>query len=413
MNALILLLGLLVLSYLGSMLRGDRAIAGLGLPSGAEYLCLGFVLGSHVLGIIPGELLEAFEPLLVIGASWIAFIAGLGYTQIGRRRIVLHRALVGIVGTCLVALGVSACVWFALPWVAPRLLDDRVLLAGGAGIVSCGSTRQAVRWVVQRHAASGPLADALADFARASSLVPIVGLSLLLAFFPDPKLLAFNFSVRAAAAWGVGALLGLVTLLLVRPALAREQVWGILVGTSLLAMGVTARLGLSSVASAFALGLTLGIASPRRAELAAMLRPTERAVLLPLAVLAGALIDLRAAPAIAWLVPIALAARLVAELVRGGWLLAASRSARRGGALVALNLVSSGEVSLACAVSIASNFDRPAALTVLGIAAAGVLMGELLAPVVLRRSLGRAGELGRLDDAPWSRASDVPQAGPL
>lgn len=411
MNALILLLGLLVLSYLGSMLRGDRAIRGFGLPSGAEYVFLGFVLGSHALGIIPDDLVLSFKPLLVVAASWIAFIAGLGYTQIGERRIVLHRALVGIIGTALVGAGVGASVWFALPLIAPELMSDRVLVAGGIALVSCASTRQAVRWVVQRHAASGPLSDALADFARASALVPVLGLSLLLAWFPNPKLAVFSFALRVSLAWGVGIVLGLVALALVARGLKRDEMWGILVGTSLLAIGVAARLGLSSVAAAFALGLTLGVASRRRAELAAMLRPTERAVLLPLAVLAGALVDVRQAPAIALLLPLAIGARFLSELVRGLWLLIASRSARRAGPLVGYNLLSTGDVSLACAVSLALSFERPAALSVLAIAAAGVIIGELLAPLALKRSLRRAGELDVNAGEPWSRASDAPEGG--
>jgi hypothetical protein len=43
-----------------------------------------------------------------------------------------------------------------------------------------------------------------------------------------------------------------------------------------------------------------------------------------MAVLAGALVDLRAAPAVAVIVPLALAARLAMELVRGLSLCAAS-----------------------------------------------------------------------------------------
>ena len=44
-----LLLGLLLLSYLGSNLVGGRAIRGFGLPSNAEYLVLGFAIGPHAL----------------------------------------------------------------------------------------------------------------------------------------------------------------------------------------------------------------------------------------------------------------------------------------------------------------------------------------------------------------------------
>lgn len=393
MNAVLLLLGLLVLSYVGSMLRGDRAIRGLGLPSGAEYVCLGFLLGSHVLGVISQSLLLGFEPLLVVGASWIAFIAGLGYTQVGQRRIVIGRALLGVLSTTLVGLGVGAAVWFAIPLFSPALLGERLLLAGGITLVSLGSTRQAVRWAVQRYAASGPLADTLADYARASALLPVLGLSLLLAHFPDPSLTRLAFAARVGLNWGIGAVLGLVALALVSRNLTRNEVWGILVGTSLLSIGVAARLGLSPVAAAFALGLTLGTLSGRRAELAAMMRPTERAVLLPLAVLAGALVSFREAPALSLLIPVAIAARLGGELVRGGLLRLISGAARRGGPLVGYCLVSTGEVTLACAVSVALSFKSPVALSVLAVAAVALLVGEVIGPLALRRCLGRAGEL--------------------
>jgi hypothetical protein len=393
MNAVLLLLGLLALSYLGSVLRGERAIRGLGLPSGAEYLCLGVVLGPHVLGIISKPLLESFAPLLLVAASWITFIAGLGYSRVGARPIAAGRALVGVVGAALVGAAVFVAVYQALPLVAPALLDDRVLLAGGAACLSSGTTRQAVRWVVQRYSAQGPLADALADYARASALVPVLSMAALMAWFSVPGLAFLAFPVRAGATLGIGALLGLVALALLSRRLTRDEIWGILVGTSLLSMGVAARLGLSAPAATFALGLLIGTLSRRRSELSDMVRPTERAVLLPMAVLAGALVDVKSAPAAAVLVPLCLGVRCLAELARGGLLVAFSRAARPAGPLVAYGLISTGDVSLACAVSIALAFERPAALTLLAIGAAGLLLGELVAPLALRRSLSRAGEL--------------------
>ena len=52
MNAVLLLMGLLVLSYLGSFLVGGRTVRGAGLPSGIEYVALGFVLGPQVLDMV-------------------------------------------------------------------------------------------------------------------------------------------------------------------------------------------------------------------------------------------------------------------------------------------------------------------------------------------------------------------------
>ena len=73
MNAIWLLLGLLVLAYLGSGLVGGRAIRGFGLASGAEYLLLGFVLGPQISSALPRSLLETFEPVLLVECPRILF----------------------------------------------------------------------------------------------------------------------------------------------------------------------------------------------------------------------------------------------------------------------------------------------------------------------------------------------------
>lgn len=393
MSAIALLLGLLVLSYLGGIVRGGRAIQGFGLPSGAEYLCLGFVCGGQLLGLISESLIDTFRPVLLVGAAWIALVAGLGYTRVGGRPIRLSSALVGVSSALLVAGAVGAAVWFAIGRLRPELAADRSLLAGGIAIVSCASTRHAVRWVIQRYAAKGPLSDALADYARASALVPILGLSLLLAQSSVPGLVAIGFLGRVALTWGIGLILGLVAVLLIGRGLTRDETWGVVVGTLLLATGVAAELGLSGLSAAFSLGLTLGCLSSRRLELVRMLRPTESAVLLPLAVLAGALVNLREAPALWLLIPLGLGARFVIELVRGALLALCSKAARPAGPLVGLGMMAMGEMTLACAVAIALSFQSAAAKSVLTLAVVAVLAGELLGPLTLRRALRRAGEL--------------------
>jgi len=393
MSAIGLLLGLLVLSYLGGMLRGTRAIRGFGLPSGSEYLCLGFVLGAQVLDLIPLALLQSFRPLLLVGAAWIAFVEGLGYTRVGDRAIGLGNAVLGVLGAALVGASVGAAVWFAVPHFQAAAGQDRILLAGGIAVVSCASTRQAVRWAMLRYAAKGPLSDTLAAFSRASTLVPVLGVSLLLSRVGEAGLADVGLLVRFGLTWGIGGILGLVAVLLIGRGLTRDEVWGVLVGTSLLAIGIAAELGLSSLASGFALGLTIGGLSSRRKELLGMVRGTERPVLLPLAVLAGALLNLRAAPMLLVLIPLVLSVRALAELARGALLTLVSRAARPAGSLVGLALMSMGEVTLACAASLALSLDSPATKTVLAVGVMGVLAGEIVGPLALRRALGRAGEL--------------------
>jgi len=71
-NAILLLMGLLVLSYLGSFLVTGRTVRGAGLPSGVEYVALGFVLGPRALDLVGADNLAAFEPVVQVALGWLA-----------------------------------------------------------------------------------------------------------------------------------------------------------------------------------------------------------------------------------------------------------------------------------------------------------------------------------------------------
>src|SRR5215472_18994304 len=86
MNAVLLLVGLLVLSYLGSFLVTGRTVRGAGLPSGVEYVALGFVLGPKALDLVGGDMLASFEPVVQVALGWLAFAVGLDFGYAGDRR---------------------------------------------------------------------------------------------------------------------------------------------------------------------------------------------------------------------------------------------------------------------------------------------------------------------------------------
>jgi len=391
------LLGLLVVAFVSSMLVGGRTIRGFGLPSGAEYLVLGVVVGPHGLGLLPRSTVHGFQPIFVCAAAWLAFVVGLGYLIVGRRRVRLGRALAGIFGAGLVGAGVAAALFFVLDLVGLLHGFERLELALGAGFVGSETTRHTVRWVAERHGARGKLSDWLADMARASALVPVLGLGILFAVAPDAPLGGFELSVRVGCTLGIGVVMGLVAAVLLGSEFRRDESWGILLGTSLLAAGVATRLGLAAVATLFAMGLTLSIASRHRLEIKFMVQPTEKPVLLPVVLVAGACVDFDSLPKLWLLVAVALAARLCAELVRGVLLVALLPVARRAGPRIGFGMASTGAISLALAFTLTVRLPGPASSAVLLLAAAGVLLGELIGPAELKRALEQAGETHALD----------------
>ncbi len=393
MTATSLLLGLLLLSYVGSILAGNRTIRGFGLPSGAEYLLLGFVLGSHVLGLMNRSLVGSFEPILIVGAAWLALVAGVSFPRVGERRVRLPRAIGGVVLSALIGAGVAGGVYLVLTALGQFAVLERWLFAAAAGAVSCESTRHALRWVVERHGASGPLSNAIADLARASSLVPPAALSVLFAVMPAAGLEGVSIGARVGITLGIGGLLGLVATLLLGREFRRDESWGILLGTSLLGMGVSERLGLSAVATSFMMGLTVALVSQHRTELKAMIAPTERPVMLPMTVLAGAFVEVDPATFMRWVLAVAIFGRLALELLRGLLLSFVLKAPRGSWVVLGLGMASTGPLSVGCAVAIAARFPDTLGPSALVIAAAGVLAGELVGPLSLRRALERAHEI--------------------
>ncbi len=370
MNAVLLLVGLLVLSYLGSFLVTGRTVRGAGLPSGVEYVALGFVLGPHVLDLVGGDMLASFEPVVQVALGWLAFAVGLDFGYAGDKRVRAGSLAIGTLGSLLTGGAVGVAVWFALRRLEPQItLSDRLLLAGGIGAACSETTRHAVRWVVERMNARGPLADRLNEIAHTDDLLPLLTIAI------------------------IGLLLGAGASLLVRSDLRLDETWAVLFGVTLIAIGTTARLALSTLTASFFLGIAMAALSRHGAELRAMVAPTERPVLLPALLLAGAHLDFVASPKLPWIAAAAIGARLVGKIVVGWLLYVASKPARRAGPLVGLSLMSSGALAISIGLAFALRFPGNIGDTVLVVAAVSATFGEFVGPARLRRSLQAAGEI--------------------
>jgi hypothetical protein len=400
-----LMLGLLLLAYLGSNLVGGRAIRGFGLPSGSEYLVLGFALGPHVLDVLGRSLAHTFEPVVLVGTGWLALVIGVGYVRVADRWVNPSRAATGVLLGAVSCLAVCAAVYFAAPH-AGFYGFSRIALALGIGACASATTRHSVRWVVERHGARGPLADFAADAARASAIVPPLALTVLFALAPGGALPAVPVPGRVGITLGFGAGLGLIAALLLGRDFRRDESWGVLLGTGLLCVGAADRAGLSLLGAMIAMGLTLA-ASRHRLDIKAMLTPTEKPVLLPVVLLAGAYVNLRLPTPVFVLVAVAVLAKLVVRLVLG--LCVGFGPARGTGADFGLSMTASGGFTIAAALAFSTRVPGITADAVLLFAVVSTLLGEWIGPAALRRSLARAGELHVVDPEELGRPSDAPE----
>ena len=399
MNAILILMGLLVLSYLGSFLVTGRSVRGVGLPSGVEYAALGFVLGPHALGLVGADNLAAFEPVVQVALGWLAFAVGLHFGFAGEKRVRLGSLTLGTFGSMLTGAAVAAAAWFAMAQLhVGGSTDERILIAGGAGAACSETTRHAVRWVVDRYDAHGPLADRINEIAHADDVFPLLGVAILFALDPTRNVaLAMPLRDWPAITIGLGLLLGAGAAMLLRSEMPIEDTWGVMFGVSLIAIGVATRLAISTLTVSFFMGMAVSALTRHGGELRAMVGPTERPVLLPALVLAGARIDFRAMPALPWIAAAAIGARIVAKIVTGWLLAASSRPARKAGPFVGLSLMSSGALAMCIGLAFALRFPGPVGDTVLVIAALSATVGEFVGPLRLRRALLVAGEIHEAD----------------
>ncbi|HEY6080057.1 MAG TPA: potassium transporter Kef [Polyangiaceae bacterium] len=401
-----LMLGLLLLAYVGSNLVGGRAIRGFGLPSGSEYLVLGFALGPHALDVVGRSLARTFEPVVLVGTGWLALVVAVGYLRVADRWISPGRAVVGVLLGSLTCAGVAAVTYFAQPFFGGFQGFTRIAIALGMGACASATTRHSVRWVVERHGARGPLADFAADAARASAIVPPLALTVLFAAAPGTALPGLPLGGRAVLTLAFGASLGAMAALLLGRDFRRDESWGVLLGAGLLTAGAADRAGLSLVGAMFAMGLTLA-ASRHRFEIKAMLGPTEKPVLLPVTVLAGAYVNLGLPTEVFILVGLAIAAKVVMRLLLGTLL--GLGPARGTGADFGLSMLASGGFTIAVALAFATRVPGIAADAVLLFAVVSTVLGEWLSQAALRRSLGRAGELHAVPEDELGRPSDAPE----
>jgi Kef-type K+ transport system membrane component KefB len=192
---------------------------------------------------------------------------------------------------------------------------------------------------------------------------------------------------------GLGLVLGAGAALLVRSDMPQDDTWAVLFGVSLIAIGTSARLALSTLTASFFMGLAVSVLSRHRRDLRAMVAPTERPVLLPALLLAGARLDFRASPALPWIAGAAIGGRIVAKVVVGWVLAVISKPARKAGPLVGLSLMSSGALAMCIGLAFALRFPGAIGDTVLVVAAVSATVGEFVGPARLRAALQASGEI--------------------
>jgi hypothetical protein len=383
-SAAALLLLLLVLAIVGSEWGRADGRRGFGSASGAEYLVLGVLLGPHCGGVLDDAVVGGFEPIALAALSWIALGYGMDCVVHGERSVPLGR----IVSGWAITLFVGGASGLGAGWVASsfHVLEGDALVAGAAvvGLVCSETARHALRRIVPRDVARGPVATLLDDLSTADDAPVMLAMAVLIAALGTEGITIWG---RPAPLWasalatvGAGALVGLLAGHLSSLSSGTSERYALMLGGVFLLSGIATSVGLSATAATFAMGFSFSLRRGVAQDLRELFARSEGAVLLPVLLLAGAMLERPTSLAQIGIVVAALSVRVVASWATG--------------LLLAVGRPSLGAARHQVGIALRVRFDDAVGHLALGAAAASTLLGELVARPALRRVLTAADELG-------------------
>jgi hypothetical protein len=248
-------------------------------------LILGVLLGSSGLAILPGEITNAIDPLIVVGASWIAFTAAIDWvedfrnsqaTAVVREGLTTMLGFAGfaaalfLVGTCILEEEAKASAYLAA-------------VAAWIGLASPPSRRRLRQW---------PLVK-LGAWRAGGFAVVFAGIVAHQFISTDFQFASGELVLLWAVVLIASVILGATLGGLQRIELGSSLQWSPFVGSSLLLAGVSARSGLSPILALMAFGGAFACTQRELVSVRAQVVETTPAVLAPFLVLIGLKVDLR------------------------------------------------------------------------------------------------------------------------
>jgi Kef-type K+ transport system membrane component KefB len=413
------LLGLFVIAAIGNRIKRGGRLRGFGLPSGSESLLVGLLLGPHGLGLVHTSDLQSFNPVVLSAVGWLAFIVGTRLAEPSSDLNPMRHdaspifALLGAALAAATLAGVAAASYHSLGLIDQLTKSSRWVVGGTLGLILCGSAQQLVDWARQRYRASGKVTDALQSVSLGGDAFALLGMAPMVAID-----LAGNSSPRHVIVVSLipvvlGGLLGLVGRVLLRTENRVAESWALLLGGMLFIVGLTQRLGASIVTGAFVAGWVLGRGTSTHVrEMRTMIAPAESSILLPVLVIAGATVDLRLTGKLVIVAGVAVLARMIAHVLLGPIVVGAAAGRLRGLYGAGLGFASSGEVAVIVAMAFATVHQGRMGQLVLVTGIAGALLGEIIAPPALKRTLWNVAEISAENRSSLPPPSPVPRGNP-
>jgi Kef-type K+ transport system membrane component KefB len=376
------------------------------LPRISGYLLFGLACGPYMADLISRPMARSLRLINGLAIALIAFVAGLelNFERLRPRLGAILR--LGGVTLAFAYVSLFALLWVAWPWLplAPeaRGAARLALVALVATVVASFSPTVTIAVIADSRARGRLTALVLA-------LVVIADLALILLFTLAMQLvrwalgegavedvgLAVRLSWEIFGSFAFGAIVGVAFALYLR--FVGRELTVVLLGFCAVLSGIGERLHFEPLLAALAAGLVVENVAPPSGD--ALKDAVERGalpVLVIFFVAAGASIHLDALASVGLLALVVSVTRM--GVVRVGTALG-SRAAGIGppeSRLVWMGLVSQAGVTLGLTILVATEFPTWG-VTLQTLMVSLIALHELIGPILFRRALAQAGEIGRMD----------------
>ena len=259
--------------------------------TGTEFLLVGYLLGDSFLGILDAATIDQVRPFLIVGLGWIGLLAGiqLEWKALGMfgRTSYLRILLYGCCVLFLVSVGLYGLfhIWFPS--------DPQLVLAVAVLAVTALCTAQAsiALWTQHLSKQKRPLGLMLQFVSSVNDVIAIVLFGLLVGFYQPAQggigLPLFPLQ-KFVVSLLLGALMGLLLLMLFRTRLGEVDKILIVMGLVLFGGGMAYLLGISPLLLHLVAGMILANLSLKSEETYRLLMRIERPLYLIFLMIAGA-----------------------------------------------------------------------------------------------------------------------------
>lgn len=377
----LILLAALAAGHLAQLVR---------LPEVTGYLAMGALIGPTALDVITHDNLEALQLLSEVALGLILFSIGTifeadTFRPLGARVAIITAAEAFAAG----ALVTAAMLVLGMPGAVAVLL----------GVIAMETAPATTLMVIREYDSRGPLTDAVLALLAMNNMLVLTTFGIVAAVLtftggPAPSaassLHALGWSVFGSIALGV--LAGLALDAWVRRVTSPGEVMILAIGMVLITVGASRALGLSPLFASLAVGATIANAAVQTEALGEQLRRADPPLYAAFFVLAGAELPINILPQIGLsglaYVLMRGAGKIAGAWTAARWLLMSPRLQRQLG----LCLLSSSSLAIGLTIQVRQQFPEIAG-QVTAVVLAGVIVFEIIGPILARSALIRAGEV--------------------